>query len=62
MCNNEHLQRKCCKDFLLVNLLSQCFHPLKGPRSHGPHAYKKKLEGDKFGRKVPATVVAFAGL
>ena len=44
-------RKKCCKDFLLVNLLSQCFHPLKGPRSHGPHAYKIKLEGDKFGRK-----------
>ena len=41
MCNNEHLQRKCCKDFLLVNLLSQCFHSLEGPRSHGPHAHKK---------------------
>ena len=44
-------RKKCCKDFLLVNILSQCFNPLKGPRSHGPHAYKIKLEGDKFGRK-----------
>ena len=62
MCNNEHLQRKCCKDILLVNLLSQCFHPVKGPRSHGPHAYKIKLENKNLVGKAPATVVGFAGL